>query len=288
MELSINILGLYGAAKGEAPVTPSQGIELALRDGFRVFDFPLANMKFYDGDYKRELERSMEVCAKGGGEIRYSHVPFRFPWEDESEENWAKFESCMTRAIEAAHILGVRYVAMHPYTTNVPTEEYDPAPCKEAAIRHLIPWLEQCDRLGVKLCAESMQGDEACYPHRRYCAKVEELIDLVDTLHMPGITWDTGHAHIAVHKQSDALKLIGSRLKMLHIHDNDASRDLHLIPYAGSIDWDDFLEGLRAINYQGDINYEQNLSGIPSALRAPIITYLRDVGNSFIARLQGK
>lgn len=286
MELSINILGLYGEAAGEAPVSPSQGIALALRDGFRVFDFPLANMKFYADGYEKELERALETAAKGGGEIRYGHVPFHFPWDNETEENWAKFDAVMAKAIDAAHFLNLRYVAMHPYTTNVPVDEYDPAPCKEAAIRHLIPWLEQCDRLGVKLCAENMQGDEACFPHRRYCAKVDELIDLVDTLKMPGIVWDTGHAHIAVHKQSEALQKVGSRLKMLHIHDNDACRDLHLLPYTGSIDWNDFIEGLKAIHYQGDINYEQNLKGIPSRLRAPVIAYLRDVGNEFIRRVQ--
>ena len=211
-------------------------------------------------------------------------MPFRFPWGNETEETWAAFDSVMAKAIDAAHFLNLRWVAMHPYTTNVPVAEYDPAPCKEAAIRHLVPWLEQCDRLGVKLCAENMQGDPACFPHRRYCAKVDELIDLVDTLGMPGIVWDTGHAHIAVHKQSEALKAVGPRLKMLHIHDNFASGDVHLPPFFGTIDWKDFIVGLKAIGYEGDFNYEQNLKKIPSRLRAPLIAYLRDFGLDFIRR----
>ena len=115
---------------------------------------------------------------------------------------------------------------------------------------------------------------------------VDELIDLVDTLKMAGIVWDTGHAHIARHRQSEALEKVGGRLKMLHIHDNYAAADLHLPPYFGSLDWNDFLTGLKAIGYQGDINYEQNLKAVPSRLRAPLITYLRDTGLEFIRRLQ--
>jgi len=284
MELSINLLGFYGAAPGEAKVTPSEAAAMALEDGFRVFDYPLSPLATYEGDWKREIDRTLEVVEKGGAVIRYSHVPFAFPWSDPSEENWARFEHCMTQAIEGAHMLGTRYVALHPYTTNEPAETYDAAVCKEAALRHLLPWLEQADKLNVHLCAESMQGDAACYPHRRYCAKVEELIDLVDTAHMAGICWDTGHAHIAVHKQSEALRKIGSRLKMLHIHDNDSQVDEHLMPFTGIIDWEDFLSGLRAIGYQGDINYEQNLQRIPSALRKPAIRYLKAVGEYFVAQ----
>lgn len=282
MDLSVNLLGLYGAGPEETPVTPSQAIPMALRDGFRVFDFPLASLSFYDGDWHREIDLSLEAAEKGGGVIRYSHVPFRFPWEDESEENWDYFEQRMHMAIEGAHLLGVKYVAMHPYTTNEPSWTYNAEICKEAAVRHLYPWIEYADKMNVRLCAESMQGDRDCYPHRRYCAKVDELIDLVDTLHLPGICWDTGHANIAGHKQSTALKKIGSRLKMLHIHDNDGTGDLHLMPFTGNIDWYDFLNGLRDIGYTGDINYEQSLVRIPSALRAPLISYLLDTGNHFI------
>lgn len=286
MELSINVLGFYGAAPGEPPVTPSEGIARALADGFRVFDFPLADLGFFDGDWRRELDASLEVCARGGGEIRYTHVPFRFPWGSETPESWAAFDAKMACAIEAAHILGVRFAAMHPYTTNVPAQDYDAAPCRDAAIRHLLPWLELCAKWDVRLCAENMQGDAKCFPHRRYCAKVDELCELVDALSLPGIVWDTGHAHIAGHVQSEALRQAGSRLKMLHIHDNEGSLDLHLAPYMGSVDWADLLDGLRAVRYDGDINYEQDLRRIPSDLRAPVIRYLKDVGDRFIAVLQ--
>ena len=291
MELSVNLLGLYGAAAGHRPVTVTEAVQMAADDGFRVYDFPLADPTFYDGDWRGEIDRAMNCAARNGGVFRYAHVPFAFPWSDPSPENWANFERGMSNAIEGASILGVRWVALHPYTTNEPVESYDAGPCRAAALEHLRPWLEQADRLGVHFAVENMQGDAACRPHRRYCAKVDELVELVDTINADwdgghGVCWDTGHAHIAAHQQSEALKTVGGRLKMTHIHDNYAGGDLHLLPYTGSIDWGDFIAGLRAVGYEGDINYEMNLKRIPTELRPGLIAYLRDAGNAFIAALQ--
>ncbi|OGV82984.1 MAG: hypothetical protein A3K19_32620 [Lentisphaerae bacterium RIFOXYB12_FULL_65_16] len=291
MELSVNLLGLYGGGVGHTPVTATDAVQMAADDGFHVYDFPLADKAFYDGDWRGEIDRAMNCAAKNGGVFRYAHVPFLFPWGDPSPENWARFERVMSLAIEGAAMLGVRWVALHPYTTNEPAECYAAAPCRDAALVHLRPWLEQAEKLGVHFAVENMQGDAACHPRRRYCAKVDELIELVDTINAEwggahGICWDTGHAHIAGHRQSDALKAIGGRLKMTHIHDNFAGADLHLLPHTGSLDWADFIAGLKAIGYDGDISYEQDLRRIPAELRPGLIAYLRDVGNAFIAALQ--
>jgi len=291
MDLSINLLGVYGTMPGENPVTVTEAVQLAADDGFFVYDFPLADPTFYDGDWRSEIDRAMNCAARNGGVFRYAHVPFQFPWADPSPENWARFEGFMSLAIEGASMLGVRWVALHPYTTNEPAATYEAGPCRDAALDHLRPWLAQAGELGVHFAVENMQGDAACHPHRRYCAKVDELIELVDTINGDwdgghGICWDVGHAHIAAHQQAEALKAVGGRLRMTHIHDNYAGADRHLLPYTGSVDWSDFIAGLKAIGYDGGINYEMNLKRIPSELRPGLIAYLRDVGNAFIAALE--
>lgn len=291
MDLSINLLGVYGANPGEPPVSVAEAVERAADDGFTVYDFPLADLAFYEGDWRTEIERAQRHAARRGAEFRYTHMPFLFPWADPSPANWERFERAMSQALDSAARLGVRYAALHPYTTNEPVGTYAAAPCRRAALEHLEPWLEQAGRLGVRLAVENMQGDAACRPNRRYCARVEELVELVDAINATtggrhGICWDTGHGHIAGHRQSEALRAIGPRLAMTHLHDNDAHRDLHLVPYAGSIDWDDVVAGLRAIGFQGDLNYEMNLRRVPQALRPPLIDYLRQVGKALIGALQ--
>jgi sugar phosphate isomerase/epimerase len=293
MDLSINLLGFYGAGPGKPPVSVADAVRMAAEDGFLVYDFPLSDMAFYEGDWRGEIDHAVASAAACGGVFRYAHVPFRFPWSDPSAENWAAFERVMSLAIEAASILGVSWVALHPYTTNDPVESYRVAPCRAAALEHFQPWLEQADRLGVHFAVENMQGDANCKPCRRYCARVEEVVELVDTINAEwdgahGACWDTGHGHIAGHTQSEALKALGDRLKMIHLHDNYAGGDLHLPPYTGSIDWDDVISGLRAIGFHGDVNYEQDLRKIPSFLRPAIIRYLRDVGNSFLDALSDR
>ena len=120
MELSINLLGLYGAATGETPVTVTEAVQMAADDGFFVYDFPLSIPVFYDGDWRGEIERAMDCAAKNGGVFGYAHVPFQFPWSDPSPENWTKLERVMSFAIEGASRPGVRWVALHPYRTNEP------------------------------------------------------------------------------------------------------------------------------------------------------------------------
>ena len=58
-------------------------------------------------------------------------------------------------------------------------------------------------------------------------------------------------------RQSRALRAMGKRLKVLHINDNHAGfRDEHVLPYMGDIDWDDVVQGLTDIGYDGALNYE--------------------------------
>lgn len=59
------------------------------------------------------------------------------------------------------------------------------------------------------------------------------------------------------------VKEVGSRLTILHLHDNDGKDDLHMLPYSylsnprsHVCDWQGFIEGLRDINYRGVICFE--------------------------------
>jgi sugar phosphate isomerase/epimerase len=67
---------------------------------------------------------------------------------------------------------------------------------------------------------------------------------LVDThLHDLRLCLDTGHAHMEapVEVAFDAMR---DRVVTAHIHDNHGEKDEHLLPYAGTIDWDAALGAL--------------------------------------------
>ena len=42
----------------------------------------------------------------------------------------------------------------------------------------------------------------------------------------------------------------------MHLHDNDKSDDLHLLPFDGTIDWKTVITKLKECNYEGPITLE--------------------------------
>ncbi len=83
-------------------------------------------------------------------------------------------------------------------------------------------------------------------------AEPEELAAVLAGLDSPrlGMCFDTGHAHLTggCDRWLDAL---GSRVSMVHLHDNLADADTHLPPGLGTVDWPQVCRRLRACGYQG-------------------------------------
>ena len=68
---------------------------------------------------------------------------------------------------------------------------------------------------------------------------------------------DTGHALLAgTQPQQLIASMTKTLVKCLHLHDNDGKNDLHLLPYAGIVDWEKVLSALQKIEYEGDITFE--------------------------------
>lgn len=102
----------------------------------------------------------------------------------------------------------------------------------------------------VVLCVETLSGRAGDMPNA----------DVINIAHQRsaaafGVVLDTGHAHIAGDLDSLA-QAAGRRLQNLHLHDNDARADLHLVPGTGTIDWALFMQSLRTSGYEGPLMLE--------------------------------
>ena len=88
-------------------------------------------------------------------------------------------------------------------------------------------------------------------------------------LPLVGLCWDTGHAHLQRVPQAWAIGQLGARLKVLHIQDNNAQNDDHILPLHGTIDWSTVLDGLRAAGYQGawSLEVHNGIRRLPDHLR---------------------
>lgn len=70
-----------------------------------------------------------------------------------------------------------------------------------------------------------------------------------------GICFDSGHYHVHFDDDLDFAKF-KDRIFAVHLHDNDKSDDLHLIPFDGTIDWKKIIKELKSCNYNGPITLE--------------------------------
>ncbi len=70
----------------------------------------------------------------------------------------------------------------------------------------------------------------------------QDLIELVEGLENVRICFDVGHAHVNGYNLSEFYKYIRNHLGVVHLHDNDGTKDQHLPPYSGSIDWASLLK----------------------------------------------
>ncbi len=70
------------------------------------------------------------------------------------------------------------------------------------------------------------------------------------------ICLDTGHSIINGFQPHEYYKLLHPDIVLMHVHDNDGSKDLHQPPYTGCIDWNTFLNTLKESKYEGSIVFE--------------------------------
>ncbi|MEM1826897.1 MAG: TIM barrel protein, partial [Desulfurococcaceae archaeon] len=56
------------------------------------------------------------------------------------------------------------------------------------------------------------------------------------------ICFDVGHAHVNGYNLLEFYKYIRNYLGVVHLHDNDGTKDQHLPPYSGSVDWASLLK----------------------------------------------
>jgi len=103
--------------------------------------------------------------------------------------------------------------------------------------------------LGVQLAIE-VQTNALSTPDA-LVALIEDAADWP----MVGICVDTGHARL-LGDPADAVEAASGHVIATHLNDNRGSRDDHLVPYDGSIDWGRTLLAFQKIGYAGPWTFE--------------------------------
>lgn len=202
--------------------------------------------------YMRGLKAQMDAA---GVVPAQAHGPFKWPIHDETEQLRAARMVLMKRSIRCASLLGIKNWVVHPI---VPFGLGDFWPeevwrINEAFFRELLPTAKQ---YGVTICLENM-------PWRDFpIGPPEKSFQLIRKINDENFKFclDTGHAEVCGVSSAEAVRMAGSDLRALHVHDNDGLNDKHYVPYLGVIDWKAFVTALRETGYNGVFSFENGFS----------------------------
>jgi sugar phosphate isomerase/epimerase len=115
--------------------------------------------------------------------------------------------------------------------------------------------VKYAEEKGIKICIENMPSEKEAPENHLYGSCALNVSSLATKLGA-GICWDVGHANISGYKQSEQMKILDGRLDVLHVHDNDGKRDSHLLPFSGTVDWEDVAFGMRCCHFDGILDVE--------------------------------
>lgn len=280
-----------------------RAIEILAKAGFDAIDYTFTpwmergEMPWNRDGYQDYAKEVVQMAKDNGVYFNQAHAPFIFHTSYLPDWN-REILPMQIRCMEACALLGIPHMVVHP-VHHLPYNHRG-APGKSNAdiiwnlnreYYHLLqPYAKQ---FGVKMCLENMFGED----QRRGClvpdmfSDPHEYAQFFDELNDPDnftCCIDTGHAGITGEDCGDTIRVMGSRVRALHLNDNDFRTDGHLIPFQGKIDWDDVMKALAEIDYQGDFTFEalHLYEGMDDGFYATSAKYLHDVGRYLIQKFQ--
>lgn len=195
-----------------------------------------------------------EAAVKAGVTYVVSHAPCLDAFETLTDENYEVTLRAVRRSIEICHMLGIKRTVVHA-SSNASFDAGEFYRRNKIFYRDMFDLMEKYD---ITVMVENM--------HKRPVytfstgAEIRQFLDEVDHP-LLGACWDTAHAYRNEQAkplgQYENLVALGHRLKGLHISDNFGNvGHHHTWPFAGAINFDQVMQGLLDVNYDGYFNFE--------------------------------
>ena len=223
---------------------------------YRAFvndDSPLLALSYHA--FEAYLREQKAVMDASGIDVFQTHGPWVWPPRDLEESTRAiRFER-MKQSIEATAMLGCRYMVVHnlmPFRA----VDTDPVFVKEINFAFFSRLAEVAREYGMVICLENM-------PYlQQVLARPADMAAFARSFENDHIRMclDTGHSWVHGISPAEGARAIGGdQLMTLHIHDNDTTKDQHLTPFHGTVDWADFAAALREIGFAGALALETKI-----------------------------
>ena len=102
---------------------------------------------------------------------------------------------------------------------------------------------------------------------------------------------DLGHVVLVRRDLPEMIRKMGnSRIRALHVHDNDLKRDNHTIPYTRQMTYYETTTALADIGYDGDFTFEADnfFAKLPPPLFQSGLDFAHAVGRFMIDEIESK
>lgn len=215
-------------------VTPKETILAIKNAGFDgVF------LQWFNKDWDFSQQQQLELCRELGLQIPFVHLGYKninSLWEEgEDGENLVKgyfhdFDVCKDN--------GVEMVVMHLTSKN------DVLPPNILGLSRLRKIISYAEKLGIKIAFENT----------KMWGYLEYVFENIKSKNI-GVCFDSGHCHCH-YDDKFSWSFFKDKIFLVHLHDNDKSKDQHLLPFDGTIDWGVYAKKLKEANYDGAIILE--------------------------------
>ena len=239
-------------------------------------------------NYYRMIKATADESSITFGQM---HAPMPSYTGDPAEDE--HLFALMLKSIAICHELDCPYLVIHPCI--MPGRKYDQLvrESRELNLDFYTRLLPSLIEHNVKVGVENMFGwdeslSKAC---PTVCSTPEEMVDFIDTMNdVAGqeqfvACLDVGHANLLGESPVRMVQVLGQRLKLVHLHDNDGLVDRHTAPYFGSIDWPALCGALKDNGYSGSLSFEADEfpRKFPPFLVMDSMIMLHQIGRGMIA-----
>ena len=196
-------------------------------------------VQWFDENWEHNQEEQVKLCKELGLNIIFAHLGYQninSIWEDgiEGDNQVERYK----RNIKDCHDNGIPMVVMH-LTSHKKAPKYD-----EIGLNRIKKIVKYAKELNMKVAFENT----------KIKGYLEYVLDNIKDENV-GICFDAGHYHAHFDDEFN-FEFFKDRIFAVHLHDNDKSDDLHLLPFDGTIDWKDVIKKLKECNYNGPVTLE--------------------------------
>ncbi len=294
---------------------PIEGFEMMKRTGILCCDFSLnsylLNLDLYHferNDFFSQTDRELEsffsphkrAAEIAGIRVNQMHMPYPSYIPDAPRElNEYLWNVVAPKSMKICAFLECQYIVVHGFklASRLGSEEAEWGRTEEF-LEFLAPMARE---FGITVCIENLYTGMGSHIVEGPCCDAGKAAERIDRMNekygaeVLGFCFDTGHANLVGLDFERFIKKLGSRLKVLHIHDNDGISDLHQIPFTfaktrenkSSTDWEGFVRGLRCIGFQGTLSFETApvLTAFPEAMKQDTLAFIARIGEYFAGEI---